>query len=592
MSSHRKSIIKYWIFLIILHCGCVLAQHNQWVVPITLHRKDFTTQPDWDNSNNDKFAPIAYDNEKSTYFAGDYHSGSLWLGNEIKGPYMVGNNPGLYIAKIDSAGNPKWIKLISRYSKYNSLGTCFSRIANIEYDSIRNRIWFCFKTCNIGSIDSYDYEFDKYYLGAISAETNEAEFLQEVPGITNFYLKENHIVALTRQLDSQTLDSIVYEKGYYFTNVDYSGNIISRTRVINPDPDPESPALYITAIAVKDIIPTPNGNTIIIGSTNEYYSHQSMVGTTLIDTIYNHTLFVINLSPEGETIWSKMIYATKERTHWLLSTVSAKVNLDGSVIFSARFYDDIIIDDQLQEYEASASNTYAKCFIIKIQPDGHTSWYKTFEVANFPASVDESENIEVIFAGTARGRITIDDVDYVSQDSLLQYPRLFLLKFDSLGNVTNSKTIQGQGHAWSIKSINEDEQILYGRYFSAKNDSMFHVGYDSFNNRLGGAAYGFFMSRVSFTDLPEQSRLSEEELIIFANPNTGSCNVRVPIDFYNAPLLYLDIYNQSGQIISKNILNFQRDDIRLNIEAKANGIYPIRLSNGNKTYYGKIILAK
>jgi hypothetical protein len=195
--------------------------------------------------------------------------------------------------------------------------------------------------------------------------------------------------------------------------------------------------------------------------------------------------------------------------------------------------------------------------------------------------------------GTTQNRINIDDNYYVVEDSTMQYPRLFMLKFDSTGHVNKSKLIHGNGFAYDVKSINKEEQLIYGSYRrGVPEDSVFRIGYDVINTRLGGASFGYFVSRIDFNELPEQTRLSSEQLLIYANPNTGECDIRIPLDFYNSPVLYLDIFDEVGHLLSQSVLNYQKADYRLNISSQANGIYPVRLSNGNKSYFGKIVLVK
>lgn len=588
--------INISMLLMIINCIDVYAQHNQWVEPIMLQGINNQPQSDWDNSNNDKLAPIAYDNNKSTYIAGDYRAGRLLFGENLSGPEMSGDYSRVYISKIDSSGSFIWVKSIMEYLRDDFVNPpCISRIHKLAFDSVRNRIMFSFKSCrNNYPIDSYNLLYGKSYLGAISVETGVLEFLQEIPIIYNFYLSNNYITALTGQYNQEIIEGITYERGIYLTKLDYSGNLISRTRIVNPDPDPTSPAQFITGVVIKDIFEAPLGNTIVVGTTNAFYKHSAIVGTTLLDTVFSNTLFVMNLSPNGETVWSKLIYSTKPRTNWHYGGVNTKVNPDGSSVLSSQFYNDVIIDNELHEYEAVPGNFYAntKCFILKINPVGQTVWSKLFEAATYPNSIDQNKNGEIVFASAVHGRVLVDNVYYVSQDSLIENRRILLLKFDSLGNVINSRVIQGNGYPWQVKSINESEQIVYGRYYNySNNDSIFQVGNDGFNVKYNGG-YGFFVARVDFNDVPQQTRLSSEELLIYANPNTGSCQIRVPIDFYNASILFLDIYNESGQIISKNTLNFQKEDIKLDIAAHANGIYPVRLSNGNKSYFGKIILVK
>jgi hypothetical protein len=154
------------------------------------------------------------------------------------------------------------------------------------------------------------------------------------------------------------------------------------------------------------------------------------------------------------------------------------------------------------------------------------------------------------------------------------------------------KLIHGNGFAYDVKSINPNEQLIYGGYQGLKEDSVFRIGYDAINTRLGGAIFVYSVARADFNELPEQTRPSSEQLLIYTNPNTGECDIRIPLDFYNSPVLYLDIFDEVGQLLSQSVLNFQKADYHLNISSQANGIYPVRLSNGNKSYFGKIVLVK
>ena len=87
----------------------------------------------------------------------------------------------------------------------------------------------------------------------------------------------------------------------------------------------------------------------------------------------------------------------------------------------------------------------------------------------------------------------------------------------------------------------------------------------------------------------ELKSFENNSLLIYANPNTGKCNIIVPDEFVNEQNLVLGIFSITGQLIRQQKLVMSEDKIFLDLEAEAKGIYTATLSNGKKTYTGKII---
>jgi hypothetical protein len=588
--------ITAFLFVSFLPNLRVQAQHNQWIEPIYIQKTSIYAPSDWDNSNNDKLNPFAVDNQKSTYVAGDYQSGILWFGTKFSAIERPTNYPVLYIAKIDSSGEPQWLKEISNYTKYNGTQLlCISRIRKIEYDSINNQLLFNFYSCTIDTLDSFPYGMKKAYIGALNCESGELESLKEVPGNFLFYKTSNQLVSFTYIVTDTILDGVFYPLGGYLEYFNNTGVFQSRVRIIKPPTDSLTSNLFYAAVRPRNIWPTSDGGTIITGARNHSSDAACIVGSTFIDTSNSPTFFIIKLNQQGQTVWEKLYYVSDTDTHtdWDGGPPSVTVKADGSVVLAAWFVSDVIMDEEaFNNYELP--NGRVNAYVSKINPAGETLWRKVFEVQDYVMGIDQFENGDVVFGGSTYRQIQIDGINYISEDTVMQYARAFLLKFDSLGQVIASKTIEGDGFVHQLKIINSDEQLVFGRYKSnTKLDTIFRVGYDAFNTSIGVRSnYGFYIARVSMTDLPSPTRLSSEELLIYANPNTGACSIRVPSDLYNAPILYLDIYNEAGKIISSNTINLQKEDIKLDIAAHANGIYPVRLSNGNKSYFGKIILMK
>jgi hypothetical protein len=100
----------------------------------------------------------------------------------------------------------------------------------------------------------------------------------------------------------------------------------------------------------------------------------------------------------------------------------------------------------------------------------------------------------------------------------------------------------------------------------------------------------FLAKHDALTGEEEAPRLANSnQLLIYANPNTGKCTVKVPQDFLHESNLVLSIFDTKGSLIQRT--NFEMTDgkIKLNIEAQARGMYNITLSNGRKSYNGRIV---
>ena len=83
--------------------------------------------------------------------------------------------------------------------------------------------------------------------------------------------------------------------------------------------------------------------------------------------------------------------------------------------------------------------------------------------------------------------------------------------------------------------------------------------------------------------------MTNNQLIIYANPTTGKCNINVPDEFLNEPNLTLSIFDNSGKLIQQQKLEMIENKIKLDLDAEAKGIYTALLSNGKKSYSGKIV---
>ena len=93
-------------------------------------------------------------------------------------------------------------------------------------------------------------------------------------------------------------------------------------------------------------------------------------------------------------------------------------------------------------------------------------------------------------------------------------------------------------------------------------------------------------TNVGIEDMEEGKR---EVFKIYPNPTTGTCSITIPEDFLQESSLTLFIYDSSGKLLQQISIDNEAENFNLKLEYKAKGVYPVVLSNGKKSYNGKIV---
>ncbi len=281
-------------------------------------------------------------------------------------------------------------------------------------------------------------------------------------------------------------------------------------------------------------------------------------------------------------------------------------------------------------------------FISLCDSNLRVKWIKHFGTAGNEfkgdLSVDKFGNIyaPIHFSDSLR----VDSLTFVSASSI----NILLLKMASNGTLKNVNQIRATGPIYSFTSAIDASNELYvggsfnGQtsfggnntytsglpydfYFAKFDTTLALIGADYFNNasaynmRLDAMGsiicVGNFQNQVSFgsnnftsygswdlfigkhdaiTGIRHQGKSkSNNKLYIHANPSEGKCNITVPDEFLHEKNLVLSIYNSSGKLIQQKNLEMNEGKIKLSLEAEAKGLYNAVLSNGTKSYSGKIV---
>ena len=158
---------------------------------------------------------------------------------------------------------------------------------------------------------------------------------------------------------------------------------------------------------------------------------------------------------------------------------------------------------------------------------------------------------------------------------------MFLTRYDGNGDCLGVRHF-GYATGNSVVTDNSGNPICAGSF-----QNTITIGSNTFTSN---GYFDIYLAKSDvFTGIGGEGRTSNNQLIIYANPNAGKCNITVPYDFLHEKNLILSIYDNTGKLIQQKLLEMNDGKIKLNLEAEAKGIYNVTLSNGIKSYNGKIV---
>jgi hypothetical protein len=158
---------------------------------------------------------------------------------------------------------------------------------------------------------------------------------------------------------------------------------------------------------------------------------------------------------------------------------------------------------------------------------------------------------------------------------------MFLVKFDTLGNCLSTFNF-GKASGSSLTIDNADNIYVSGNFFN-------NINIGSINLNMQGNNSDIFLAKFDAKTGFNTRTAPNNTLLIYANPNKGTCNITIPNDLKNSPNLTLMIYNAQGSLIQKQQIQQVENHIKLNLDAEASGMYNVSLGDGYKMYYGKIV---
>jgi hypothetical protein len=481
-------------------------------------------------------------------------------------------NPGqnsLFLVKYDKSGNEIWSK---RLGGDNSSPSAGQQGGIITYDSSFNFILiagYFWGTATFGSFQLSAQETDifiaKYSLdgNCLWAKSYGGNGFDYCSGIT---IDKTGNIFICGDADEEVhFDSITIQRGGYIAKFDSKGNCMWAKHEINFVPNDNS------IVQLRDIRIISDGDIIINGS-------QAVYGLITIDTItINHpglySSMICCFDSSGNVKWVREGLSSGTETN-------SKIGLDSSEnIYYTGYFIDSISFNNISLYSNSGNSDM---FVVKYDKNGNVKWAKSAGATLARGSSvvsDPKGNIYVIgyFNGLA-GFEGFNISSYNGRD-------MFLARYTTVGICMGVTQLGNAGYyeGWGVSQDNMGNPYCVVEFWdtiSTGTQTFISHGYTDL----------LLFKCAAITGIEEKSIPQNPQLIIYANPNTGKCNIKIPEDFRNEKNLTLQIFDNNGRMVQNILVIMNQEKMSLNLSAEAKGMYTAILSNGKKKYTGEIVL--
>ncbi len=498
------------------------------------------------------------DNQKNTYIA------SLFRYQLSPQGIMSNGDNDIFIAKYDPNGSLVWIK---NFGGYNPPPTNPNQILYVEQpmelfvDTISNYIYLAgifYGTAQFGSysISTYPTQNTSYFILKLDFNGN-VEWVQRTPIAISGFASNNsgNLFFCGNKNNSYQIDSInILSNGRCIVKYNNSGNCIWAKRISD------------------DISPRD----IKILSNNIFLNGTTINDTIRIDTIVryvpNNTFWSFNacFNMEGNVKWFN-IYGGYNSSCGLDFSVDKECNIYTTGYFTETGYfgNDTLVANAGQK----------NMFLAKQDSIGNFQWVKKISAASsIGNSVSNVVDSTFYVTGWFNGIAYFNDSVSAGTEQ-----DMFVAKYNTNGTCLAVNNF-GKAEGRYVLQDKENSAYIAGGFYS-----NITIGNDSYS--LYASCDIFLAKLTGTTGIGEKNMLLPmgSLLTIYANPNTGKCDIAIPEEFRNETNLILKIYDLQGKEIQQAKIEMFENKIKLNIEAEAKGVYNVILTNGKKNYSGKII---
>lgn len=497
---------------------------------------------------------VCQDDNGNVYMAGWYDSAPYSATNgvfdTITIPYIGASQ--IFVIKYSSTGSVLWAKSIGGNDSPSSFG---EQPFSIYYDNFSNSIYITGIYLATTILGNDTLTGNGSFISKIATNGNFIWSKSWSNASLGYVTTDNvgNIYLRGQTSNSTVIDTFNLTKGYFLAKFNSLGNCLE-----------------------------VNSNFIGCGLGNILIKNNSLflTGGTLNDTIQIDTL-VTHFS----TVYNPFVARFDDNLHlkWVKFATSSDMSLPSDICVDSLCNSYIVGQFRSNINFGSVNLTgwsYGDLFIAKFDSNGVFQWAKqgintTGDVYSpFCRSLN---NGDFYIAGPYDGGgLNLGSFQITSPCNA------YIARYNSSGICLGLVTIPGGGYCQGL-SVDASNNFCIIGYFGG----TLNIGGNSVTSHGFGDVYVAKHDMISGIGFKMSN--TNNQLIIYANPNAGKCTITIPDEFKTETKLTLQIFNNKGQLLQQTPVEMMQDKISVNITAEAKGIYNAILSNGVKSFSGKII---
>jgi hypothetical protein len=495
-----------------------------------------------------------------------YLTGTMWqpygiFGNDTV--HVVGPVVDAYITKVDNNGNFIWAKRAGGSESFAP--SVYDNGSDILYDKSDNSIIFC------GTFESQIPS--KASIGTCLLTSGVQTFLSKIDTSGNCIWAK--VVANIRGGYNIVLDNSgnIYMIGSFASGTSICSSSVPKGGFIAKFKSSDGSCMWS-----KNITEYNSGGTSISYYNNKLYIiGQSSNDTLKIDTAtsycYPNDIFISEFDTAGNVKWVKTMGGRN-------NDYSNAISLDGNgnIYITGEFKDTTYFGSTML-----TNGNNDDWFLAKYDNTGNFIWAKQAHVTGSiitGATVSSDANGNIYAAGGFSGTATFGTFTVTATTAT----DLFVVRYDSNGNCIGIEQA-GNSVYGSAKIISDNTGGFHIAGVFKDTTSFGSYQISSYN----GSDDVFVARHDAITGIEEGGRTANNQLLIYANPNAGKCNITIPDELLKEKNLTLRVYDVTGRLIQQVPVEIQQEKIKVDLQEEAKGIYQVTLSGKKKTYSGKII---
>jgi len=306
--------------------------------------------------------------------------------------------------------------------------------------------------------------------------------------------------------------------------------------------------------------------------------------TLTSSTIYGGDLLLVKYDSNGKYLWSRL----DGQTGAVLWVKTIKADNNGNYFVTGiQSSDTLIFGSHVLPNKGSN-----KMYLVKYDSTGNVNWAVNTQGGPL------SEPSELFITGDGTPYVTggIDavstgtSVSFGSLTIIVEEAAMFVASYDSNGTCIGVRYAESNGGSGdSPRFFGSSVQVEENGSFFVAGSFERNAYFDETTLTSMGNKDIFIAKCNPITGVEELKTTPQNQLLIYANPNTGKCNITIPEEFANEKELVLQIFDLQGKLIQQSKIEIIEGKIKLDIQAQAKGMYTVVLSNGKRSNSGKIV---